>query len=849
MQPFRAPVWLCLAGLLLLVAPASVAGAPPHRAAAEPAALAVTDLVIDDIEITQGIQDLNNSVPLIEGKRTFVRVYVHSTSGLHPTTATLNVVSGALNQKLLPIAPGGPLINVRPTYNRLWPYHAFLFELPLWATFVDTLTLTAVVNPPLPWRPHDPVETSYSNNTLVAVVSFDYVAKLHLVLADQPYTFNNVTYAPTAYDRWKAAHWLEQVFPLSQVKIYIRTLPTMPGARQLNDDGLWDLTTPYCGWLGLYLAYQKAVIFGNPFVPFQSAFYALVADDMGFMQGCAQRGGLLTYTGYTRTGAGPTGDKTWGWDYDGTYGDWYTGHELGHAFGRPHVRGGPGVVKGGCGGEDKAVKHNDNGRISPTTNIFDPTAIFGFDPWNLILGINPILGPNWSDVMTYCPYQWISKVTYLKLKEVLGAYVPLAAEAALQPATPQDVLAVFGTLNPQTEAVTLLPVSTLFDLPDVTLPEPGPYAIVLRDGDGSELARYPFIPGGLEPGPAPTDYDEPDLATITALVPAVPNATRLEIEGPSGVLHTIEAGLALPAVQLTAPNGGEVLTGPITATWTASDEDGDPLTFNVAYSPDNGLSWEPVALFITTTQVVIPATNLPESDMGRLRVTASDGLHSAQDTSDNIFTIPNHLPTGEIVAPATDITVAASQTVALAGQVYDIDLGMLDETSLEWVSDQDGSLGYGANLSVAGLSVNLHEINLVADDGHGPITLDQVIVVVVASPNDLPTPENQLTAGPDLVFLDPASGVFSATLYLDNLRLGEAVAWQVTAAEDWVGLSAESGLTPQDIVVTTSLTSRDYGTHKALLTFTSPTDAYDPVYVVVIVTSAERHLFVPLTMR
>jgi hypothetical protein len=32
---------------------------------------------------------LDNSVPLVRGKRTFVRVYVHSTNGIYPTTATL----------------------------------------------------------------------------------------------------------------------------------------------------------------------------------------------------------------------------------------------------------------------------------------------------------------------------------------------------------------------------------------------------------------------------------------------------------------------------------------------------------------------------------------------------------------------------------------------------------------------------------------------------------------------------------------------------------------------------------------------------------------------------------------
>ena len=94
------------------------------------------------------------------------------------------------------------------------------------------------------------------------------------------------------------------------------------------------------------------------------------------MRGCAPVNGMISATGFARVGSGPVGSGDWGWDFDGSYADWYSGHEVGHAFGRPHVRGGPGYVEDGCGGEANAVKHNLNGRISPTTDIFDPTAIF-----------------------------------------------------------------------------------------------------------------------------------------------------------------------------------------------------------------------------------------------------------------------------------------------------------------------------------------------------------------------------------------------------------------------------------------------------------------------------------------
>jgi hypothetical protein len=64
-----------------------------------------------------------------------------------------------------------------------------------------------------------------------------------------------------------------------------------------------------------------------------------------------------------------------------------------------------------------------------------------------------------------------------------------------------------------------------------------------------------------------------------------------------------------------------------------------------------------------------------------------------------------------------------------------------------------------------------------------------------------------------------------------------------------VQLSAASGTAPQDITVGTTLLWNDFGQHKALLTFTSPTDAFDPVYVVVIVDNPLYPVQLPLIRR
>lgn len=811
----------------------------------------VTDLVVDAMEVTQVIQDLNNSVPLIAGKRTFVRVYVHSTKGTHPTTATLTAISGSMTKTILPIKPGGPIINVRPTYNRLLSTHAFLFELPMWATFGQNVVLSAQVNPDLRWRPRSPEEYSYANNSLSKTVSFDAVSTLHLVIADQPYAFNNLIYAPRPYDRWKAVDWISRVYPLSNVKVFLRTIPLIQAQRKLDKNNNWVLIYPDCSWLNLYMAYNHTAIFGNPFIPKTATFLGIAADNVGFMRGCAPINGMLTTAGYSRVASGPVGNSDWGWDFDDSYADWYSGHEVGHAWSRPHVRGGPGYVKDGCGGEAKAVKHYPDGVISPTVDYyFDPAAIYGFDTLRLAQGINPVLGPNWVDVMTYCDYQWMDKLTYLKLKEMFVAYLPQVIEQTPVRSNAQEMLTVFGVVDSASSQVSLMPVFVITSEAEFSPPAPGPYAVVLRDAGGDELARYPFAPSKVHGGPAPNDGEEQDAAYISLLLPDLPGIASLEVEGPGGIIYQVGAGLNLPAVQVTSPNGGEVFgADPITVRWTASDADGDPLTFNVDYSPDNGSSWEPVAQYLTTTQVTIDQINLPASDTGLFRVLASDGIHTASDQSDGIFFIPNHLPTGEITTPAADTTIASDQTVTFEGQVYDYDLGALDNANLQWWSDRDGLLGNGSVFSTASLSQGIHEINLVVDDGQGQYTLDQVIVTVVSTPNDLPPQPDALTVGPDLVFLYPAAGVSSATIYLDNQNLGAPIAWSVTSDQAWVKLSALSGIAPQEITVSTTLTRRDYGTHKSLLTFSNPDGQSAPVNIVVIATVPRYDLFLPIVER
>jgi hypothetical protein len=812
----------------------------------------VTDLVVDAMEVTQAVQDLNNSVPMVMGKRTYVRVYTHSTNGTYPTTAVLRVQFGGSGVSLLPIKPGGPFINVRPTYNRLISTQAFLFEIPTYITYFSPLTLTAEVNPILYWHNRSPEEFSYSNNSISKSFTFNEIPPLHLVIASTPYRINNNTFSPSLYDMWSMTDWIKRAYPINQLKVYFRTLPTFNAQRKQDDNNNWDMVFPNCSFLNSYMAYRRAAILGNPFVPNDMAFYAMVADTEAFMRGCAPIGGywLGNQQVRPRVASGPSGPWDHGWDFDGTYADWYGGHELGHAFLNTHVKGGPGYVEDGCGGEAGANKQWPDGRISPTLNYFDPKAVFGFDYRKLYTHSNPILGPNWHDMMTYCDYQWISSNTYLWLQVVFKFSLPQAQPSAPSQPNLQDVLAIFGDINLTTGQLTLRPTSILYNVPDIELPPPGDYAIVLRDIDYAELARYPFSPHGSNEGQSISTNPETQYAYITELVPYVGRTATVQIEGPSGdILAQVDAGLNPPVVEVTAPIRGSVEDGEtVLVTWTGSDPDDDPLTYNVDYSADNGASWEPAGMFYTDTQAIIDQTNLPASDVAMVRVSASDGINTTQAISDP-FVILNHLPSGEIIAPEMDVTIAVSQTITFEGQVYDIDLGTMDGTEIQWSSSIDGYLGPGAIFNIDNLSIGSHVITMTADDGQGGVLTDQVNVTVVPTPNDLPPQPDELVIEPDPVFLLPTQGINTATVYVDNLNLGNAITWNAVKDQSWLVLSAASGSTPQDIVVSSTLPYSDGGTHTATITFTSPQAPGTHVTVRVVVTIPIYNSYLPVMVR
>jgi hypothetical protein len=677
------------------------------------------DLVAGNLEITQAVQDLNNSVRLVAGKRTFVRFHVHSGTGKSAWgTAKLTVQKGVSTAVLSPINGLYGLQQVQAVAYRGSLNYSFLFELPD-AFRSGTIILTARVK-----TLSNVVDINPGNNQITTQATFESAPGLSFVIFRIGYGFGGSKYYPPVNHVNMLIDWLRRAYPTPKVQFTVRDLYWGTMSRKWTPDpnggGGWDSTNPTCDGVNAVLLqmWYQDYIMGK--ISEHTHYYGMVDDTIAFMRGCSPVPG--------KTASGPTGIGSYGWDFDGSYGDWYGGHELGHSFGRGHAN-----FCGAVGGPSYPYAF---GWISPVMG--GPTALYGFDAGNWA-----IYDPTWHDVMTYCDNQWMSDFTYEALLNWFqGKGSAAAAPAGASAAT--DRLMVAGSIDPATNAVALEQLYVVPNAPDVAPSVPGPYAIVLRGAGGAELARYPFTPAEVDGGPSlqsPSARDV-NLLGISEMVPYASGTVRVDIEGPGGAgLKTVTAGANPPVVQVLSPNGGETPSGdPLTVTWSASDPDGDPLAFTVQYTPDNGATWQMVTQSVTRTSAQIPRANLTAGTAARFRVWASDGIHTATDTSDATFTVPNLPPVVEIVQPAGAATIVAGETLALEANAYDVDAGSLDDAQVQWLSSRDGPLGTGAQLVAAGLSVGTHTVVVTASDGQGGLASDAVQVAVLPEREILPPP-------------------------------------------------------------------------------------------------------------
>lgn len=154
--------------------------------------------------------------------------------------------------------------------------------------------------------------------------------------------------------------------------------------------------------------------------------------------------------------------------------------------------------------------------------------------------------------------------------------------------------------------------------------------------DGAAGADYCFTPllfGSGQDG------------TFVVKVPVPAGATSVSLmENGGAVLTAMTAASGPPTLQITSPETGDSWEGKNTIQWVGSDPDGNPLTYTVEYSPDNGASWIPLSAGFEDTQYTLDGAQIVGGAQVLVRVLASNGLLTTAATVGPVTVIQNPRP-------------------------------------------------------------------------------------------------------------------------------------------------------------------------------------------------------------
>ncbi len=183
-----------------------------------------------------------------------------------------------------------------------------------------------------------------------------------------------------------------------------------------------------------------------------------------------------------------------------------------------------------------------------------------------------------------------------------------------------------------------------------------------------------------------------------------------------------------PTVDLLAPNGGEEWDALQTIAWNASDEDEDPLSFSIFYTPDGGRIWLPVASNIQGDFYQVDTSILPGGDEARIRVIATDGFNTTEDDSDETFSVAEKPPEVGIILPQAGSYFSSDEVVSFQGEAADLEDDSIPDTSFIW---SYGSTVFGIGRAVnAVLPDGVHEVTLTVVDSDNQTGTSSVTVFI-----------------------------------------------------------------------------------------------------------------------
>jgi hypothetical protein len=717
------------------------------------------DLYVLGIEVTQNIQDLSSRMPLVAGRKTWIRVHPRANIGSWaPIDGAILVKRGSQQEILYPV--NGP-ISTGLTVDRADADSALNFVLdPKWYA-EGALNISALV-----WAfgpgTLDDKEPNPENNLMKTAVTFKAAKNpnVHVVPLD-----DGAGPGPSPSLLWVISSSLFvsnniiRYHPIADTNLTVYPVPLGPASNG-NGGGIgtvpaWDLSTSTGRTQPLQRLFWYHQVLGIP------------SDErlFGLFDSSIPSGG---YTGWAKSNL----KSAWTMPSGST-----PSHEAGHLTGLNHVDCSGSEADGGAldATHPNARPHCS---LAPTgtagyfgLTVYDtPFTIYSNDPAHPQAGY-PLMGyksPKWNDA-----YHWCKMLTYYEVpcspeaigvpgipiphptnidvncdKSVTGPggialKICLADPGTVVPAKPQAWLLVTGTLSKNGGVITqaalvdkLAPSLAALVAEDEAALQPGrggQNELVVQDAAGATIARVKVGELGSAAELAAPSIAHGDGGKETAVAEF---AKVVPIAGQIASIKLLAGAKVMAAKQLSAapPAIGNLSAGPegdgVRIKWNVSDPDGDSVTSTVLWSA-NGTAWLPVAMDTTVNSILIGSgVQMPGGPAVRIKVIANDGVRTSESVSAP-FSVGAKAPTVAIGGLPDGSTIPRYFLGDLTALGYDPEDGQLSGTAIFWRSNLDGELGTGTAFSLRKFSPGEHAITATATDSSGETGIDTIHLIVV----------------------------------------------------------------------------------------------------------------------
>ena len=178
----------------------------------------------------------------------------------------------------------------------------------------------------------------------------------------------------------------------------------------------------------------------------------------------------------------------------------------------------------------------------------------------------------------------------------------------------------------------------------------GNYTLEILNSSGGVISNVSFDPEfsiSIEGG---EDRNTNSTFVIFALPLSNQTLSRILVKNLTTTVTERNRSVNTPTLNLTFPLGNEIISNKMNITYNSSDLDNDTIQYAILISSDNGNTYSTLEIDYPNKSLTINSTNFINSNQYKIKILATDGINTGNDTSDtfsiyhdqNKFTIKNN---------------------------------------------------------------------------------------------------------------------------------------------------------------------------------------------------------------